>query len=91
MGSKNLLKMHETHSIEIMEKSTCLSQLHIQKAEHLPKVIKRTFLLKFPTKNQYRGKQTFYSSAKMFEAKCSIVNFWWQLCQIYFSIFQGDQ
>jgi hypothetical protein len=45
--------MHETHSIKIMEKSTILSQLHILKSEHLPKVIKRTFMLKFPTKNQY--------------------------------------
>ncbi len=42
--------MNETHLIKIMEKSTCLSQLHIQNAEHLPKAIKRTFLLKFPTK-----------------------------------------
>jgi hypothetical protein len=55
MVLKYPLKMHETHSIKIMQKSTCLSQLHFQNAEHLPKVIKRTFLLNFHTKTNIEG------------------------------------
>jgi hypothetical protein len=48
-----------------MEKSTCLSQLHIQKAEHLQKVIKRTFLLKLQQKTNIEG-----NKHSIYQQKC---------------------